>query len=44
MVYELITLEKAFKGRGEMEVFKVILNDKIPEVEHSMIVGNLLSK
>ena len=44
VIYELISLEKAFKGQGEMEVSKSILNDKIPDVENTLYMGPLLRK
>jgi NIMA (never in mitosis gene a)-related kinase len=44
IIYELMTLEKAFKGVVELDSFKSILNDKLPEVENSIFIGPLLNR
>jgi NIMA (never in mitosis gene a)-related kinase len=44
IIYELMTLEKAFKGVVELEVFRSILNDKLPEVDNTVFIGPLLHR
>jgi serine/threonine protein kinase len=44
IIYEMMTLEKAFKGVVELDSFKSILNDKLPEVEDSIFIGPLLNR
>jgi serine/threonine protein kinase len=44
VIYELIALEKVFKGKGQVEIFNSILNDEIPELPNSIFLRPLLNK
>lgn len=44
IIFELLKLKKAFDGKGQMEIFRAILNNQIPDAESFRYLAPILNK